>query len=583
MKVKSKSTFYLTIIIIVLMVVAMFTSTSGNSFFSVNGIWSILPPLIAISLAFVTHNVVISLLIGSLIGAFLLSINGFNVFGALTGSFIVTTETMLDVAADRWNAGIIMQVLAIGGLISLVTHLGGARAIAFALSKRAKGPISTQVVTWLLGIFIFFDDYANSLIVGPMMRPVTDKNLVSREKLSFIIDATAAPIAGIALISTWVGAEISYIREGLSLASISDVIPYNLFVTTIPFRFYNILMLFFVLISALTLKDFGPMLRAEKRARSGQVRSKNDSNDLTYTKIEDEQSGEHDNIWYAILPIGILIVATIIGFYLNGRNAILGGEDSALINVINGSPLSFDSIRECFGASDASIVLFQSALLAGIITILFGAFLKKFTLSEGIEIWISGVKMLIITAIILILAWSLSSTVKQLGTATFLVNALSGSIPTWILPSIIFILGAIISFATGTSYGTMAILMPLCIPFAAKLAPDNYHYLVICSSAVLTSAIFGDHCSPISDTTILSSMGASCEHMDHVNTQMPYAIVVAVICLIFGYIPLGFGISNWIAMPISLLVVFAVLYFIGKTPLKEDFKAKKLTVKDIAD
>ena len=241
----------------------------------------------------------------------------------------------------------------------------------------------------------------------------------------------------------------------------------------------------------------------------------------------------------------------------------MGGEDVALQGIMTNSPLSFKAIQEAFSASDASVALFQSALVASIVAIIMGVAKKIFTVSEAIDTWIDGMKPLLITGVILLLAWSLSSVIKDLGTAKYLVSLLSGSLPNFLLPSLIFILGAIISFATGTAYGTMGILMPLAIPLAYSMNPDM-SYVIVSTSAVLTGAIFGDHCSPISDTTILSSMGAGCNHIAHVNTQMWYALFIAAITILFGYIPAGFGLQWYIVLPISIIAVFLGVQILGK-------------------
>lgn len=536
------------------------------------GLWTLIPPLVAIVLAFITKNVVLSLFLGVLSGTFLLELKGFNVMAGLFGGFMQVIDRILGALADPWNAGIILQCLAIGGLIALVSKMGGAKAIAESLSKKAKTPVSAQLITWVLGIIVFFDDYANSLIVGPIMRPVTDKMKISREKLSFIVDATAAPVAGIALISTWVGYEISLIKDGY--ASIGESVnAYGLFVSTIPFRFYNIFILIFIFFTAIFLKEFGPMLKAERRARStGKVLSDN-AKPMVSTEATglEPKKGIKLSVWNAIIPIGILVIAAFLGFYYNGYNAIMGGDNLELIEVIKASPLSFTTIRETFGASDASLVLFQSALVASIAAMIMGISQKMFTLGEAIETWIDGMKSLLITGVILLLAWSLSSVIKDLGTAKFLASLLSEALPQFLLPTIIFIFGSIISFATGTSYGTMGILMPLAIPLAHAISPDP-NYVIMSVGAVLTGAIFGDHCSPISDTTILSSMGSACDHIDHTNTQLWYSLAVAVITVLFGYIPVGLGVPVYIMLPVGIAVIGILVYFVGKPVEAADAK-----------
>lgn len=530
------------------------------------GFWTITPPFVAIVLAFVTKNVVLSLFLGVFSGALLLNLQGANIFGAFTSAFLSVVGYVLKSLSDSWNAGIILQCLTIGGVIALVSKMGGAKAVAEALAKKAKTARSAQLITWILGIFVFFDDYANALIVGPIMRPVTDKFKISREKLSFIIDATAAPIAGIALISTWVGYELSLIKDAYSAIG-QNVNAYTIFVQTIPYRFYNILILMLIVFSALFLKDFGPMLKAERRARSTGKVLADEAKPMTSEEATDLEPDNKVklNVWNAIIPIGVLLLAAFYGFYANGYSSIMGGKDKALISLLTQSPYSFVAIREAFGASDASVVLFQAALLASIVAMVMGISQKIFSLKEAIDIWIRGIKSLAITGVILLLAWSLSGVIKELGTAKYLVSILSNAIPAFILPSIIFIMGSIISFSTGTSYGTMGILMPLAIPLAHAISPD-VGYVVINVGAVLTGAIFGDHCSPISDTTILSSMGSAADHLDHVNTQLPYSISIAVITVLFGYIPAGLGLPIIVVLPMAIAVVGLMMYYFGKSP-----------------
>ena len=472
------------------------------------GLWTLLPPLVAIILAFMTKNVVISLFIGILSGSFLVSLSGYNVFEAFIHAFLDFVNRALNSLADPWNAGIVLQVLAIGGIINLVAKMGGAKAIAEALAKKAKTVKSTQLTTWLLGLCVFFDDYANSLIVGPIMRPVADKMKMSRERLAFIIDATAAPVAGLAIISTWIGLEVSLIGDAFSSIGI-DESGFGVFLKTIPYRFYNILILAFIVITALTLKEFGPMRKAEIAARN---KSKNLSEEIAAESSSqmdelEPKEGIKLSIWNAIIPIGALIISALIAFYYSGYSTIMGGEPSTAQEIMMNSPFSFKGIMEAFAASDSSIALFQSALFASIVAIGMGVAKKIFTLSEAIEVWVDGMKGLIITGVILILAWSLGSVIKELGTA---------------------------------------------------------YYLVVSTSAVLTGAIFGDHCSPISDTTILSSMGAGCNHIEHVKTQIWYSVFVAIITILFGYIPAGFGVPVYVVLPLSLIALFIGVQLFGK-------------------
>ncbi|GAA0749822.1 Na+/H+ antiporter NhaC family protein [Clostridium sartagoforme] len=540
------------------------TATSNANHY---GFLTLIPPVIAIVLAFLTKNVIISLFIGTLSGAFLVQLVDKSFFTAVIHSFLDLVSRSLNSLADPWNAGIILQVLVIGGVIHLVAKMGGAKAVAEALAKKAKTARSTQVVTLLLGIAVFFDDYANSLIVGPIMKPVADKMKISRERLAFIIDATAAPIAGLAIVSTWIGLEVGLIKDAFLNGVGKEVDAFGIFLQTIPYRFYNILILVFVFITSILLKEFGPMYKAEVAARRRSLNSENDSevavdSNMDHDDLEPKE-GVELSIWNAIIPIGTLVITALICFYFSGYSAIMGGEDSALQQIMNSSPLSFKAIQEAFSASDASIALFQSALIASVVSIIMGVSKKIFTISEAIDTWIDGMKPLLITGVILLLAWSLSSVIKDLGTAKYLVSLLSGSLPNFLLPSLIFILGAVISFATGTAYGTMGILMPLAIPLAYSMNPDM-SYVIVSTSAVLTGAIFGDHCSPISDTTILSSMGSGCNHIAHVNTQIWYSLFIAVITILFGYIPAGFGIKWYVVLPIAVIAVYLGIQVLGK-------------------
>ena len=569
MKKRNARLIFMTMFLIIMSSVSVFAAEVDTAVVNADkfGVLTLLPPVVAIILAFATKNVILSLVLGVMSGGFLLNLNGVNILSALFNSFLDLVNRAVNSLADPWNAGIILQVLAIGGVINLVAKMGGAKAIAEALAKKAKNARSAQLITWAAGLLVFFDDYANSLIIGPMMRPVTDKMKISRERLAFVIDATAAPVAGLAIISTWIGLEVGLIGDGFNSIGVNTN-AFSVFLNTIPYRFYNILILGFIVLSSVLLKEFGPMREAELRARRGNV-------NLTSSKEIDEKiSNEHSdleplpgvklNIWNAIIPIGILIVGSLFAFYYSGYTTILGGDDATLIELLKNSPLSFVSIREAFSNADASVALFQSALFAGIVAIVMGTSKKIFNISQGLEIWVDGMKTLVITCVILICAWSLSSVIKELGTARYLIQLLSGSIPAFLLPSIIFVLGGIMSFATGTSYGTMGILMPLTIPLAHSINPEM-SYIIVCISAVLTGSIFGDHCSPISDTTILSSMGAGCNHIDHVRTQMPYSLFVASIAILFGYIPAGFGLNIYLILPVAFLVMFIGIQILGKS------------------
>ena len=559
---------------------AMPEGGDAEAFAALYGVWTLIPPLLALLLAFLTRNVILSLFLGVLSGAWMLALVSGDLLGSITGAFFNSTDYFIGTLADRWDAGIIMQVLVIGALIALITRMGGMRAIADLVVKIAKGPRSAQITMWISSWVIFFDDYANALIIGPIMRPLCDKYRISREKLAYIVDSTAAPVAGIMLISTWIGTELVNINQGLEIAGLAGVTAYGIFIDTIPYRFYNIMALFFVFATAFLLRDFGPMLKAELRARTTGETINPGSEVMDTEKVVDEEKEEikenyailktskkvtPPNIWNAIIPVGVLIVSAVILFYTNGA-ATLDPEYLAQLSF-------FDAVREAYSNSDASIVLFQAGLLACIVAIIMGFFEKIFTLKDGIETWAHGMKSMLFVCIVLILAWSIGSVIGDLGTAHFLVSNLSDALPQFIVPALIFIIAAVVSFATGTAYGTMAILLPLCIPLAAAIvgitgmeisnAIPEYTYILMCSSAVLTGAIFGDHSSPISDTSILSSMGAGCSLIDHVMTQIVYALTVGVV-VIAGYILVGLGLNVWITLLIMAAILVLVLLFAGK-------------------
>ncbi|WP_423902935.1 Na+/H+ antiporter NhaC family protein [Campylobacter showae] len=533
------------------------------------GFWTLIPPVVAIVLAFITKDVVLSLFIGVFSGTFLINVIDSSIPMTFVKGFTDIVKRVGGSLADSWNAGIVLQVLCIGGVVALITKMGGTKAVALWLSKKAKTGVSAQISTWVMGLFVFFDDYANSLIVGPIMRPITDKFKVSREKLAFIIDATAAPIAGLAVISTWVGLEISLIKQGYELIGITNVNAFSIFVETMPYRFYNLFMLFFIVCTAFMGREFAGMLKAERRARAGELHPRRGG--AMIEDIEDKTLEPKENIKLqssnAVIPLLVLILGAFVSFYFSG----LGALEGEALESAKAHPLTFHTFQATFGAADASVALFQSALLATVVAIFMAVYRKILTVREAIETWGKGWKTMITTIIILLLAWSLSSVIKELGTSRYLVDLLSQSTPKIVLPAAIFMLGSFISFSTGTSYGTMGILMPLAIPLASAvgmhsgLEGDALHaYMIVNISAVLTGAIFGDHCSPISDTTILSSMGAGCNHIDHVQTQMPYALAVCAISIFAGYFPIALGLSIWIVLPLGLLVTALVVRFVGQ-------------------
>lgn len=516
------------------------------------GAWSLLPPLIAILLAFITRQVFLSLTVGVFIGSAMMSEGNF--FQKLFFGFTNSLQTVVKALADEFHIGIVIFTLAIGGMVGVIAQTGGMKAIANALAKKAQSVRSTQFYTFLIGIAVFFDDYANSLIIGPTMRPLTELRRISREKLSFILDATAAPIAGLAFISTWIGYEVGLIGDALKAANIEGN-AYGIFLQTIPYRYYNILMLFFIPFLIVLLRDFGPMLKAERRARTTGKTLNDDAQVMAFSEIDETRTEIPESklkIRNALLPILTLIVVSLVGLWYNG-----GGLEQ---------PFNFVGIRDAFGNADSSVVLLWASVFASIVALFLGVSQKFFTINEGIETWIKGVKSLIIAVIILTCAWSIGSITESIGAANYVVKIVSNSLPGGVIPIIVFVISCVVAFSTGTSWGTMAIMMPIAVPLAASYAPGIVNDLQLATiGACLTGAIFGDHCSPISDTTIMASMGASCDHLDHVKTQLPYAIVVALVSIVFCYLPLALGMNTWIAMIVGIVICFLIVRFYGKS------------------
>lgn len=495
------------------------------------GILSIVPPILAIILALTTKEVVLSLFVAIFVGAIIL--NDMNILLGFTetlNTFVVGSLT------DSWNASILLFCLSIGGLINVLQKNGGTLGISNIVINKTKGRKSSLIMTWLLGLLIFFDDYANSLIVGNTMKSVTDKLKVPREKLAYIIDSTAAPVSSIALVSTWVGMELGLIQTGLENIGV-DKGSYQVFLETIPYRFYSILTLGFVLAIIILNKDFSLMAKAEKNCSL-------DSN----TILEDEKNSIDNNIkprWYnAVLPILTVILVTMIGLFING-----GG-------------LEGETIQNAYSNADASVVLLWASIIGFIVATFMTLVQKTLSFNEIMESWIDGIKDMIVPALILILAWSLGSINGELKTANYIVSLIGNNFPAFLIPTIMFIISAIIAFSTGSSWATNAIVMPIAISLGFKLGGISILIPVI--GSVLTGAVLGDHCSIISDTTIMSSMASGCNHISHVKTQMPYAMTVGLISIITGFIPAGLGLNPFISLTIGMISLIAIIYKFGK-------------------
>ena len=528
------------------------SASSGNESAEVTvrvipGWVSVLPAVMAIAIALTLRNVIPALLLGLWFGA--TALQSFTVKGVgigLLDSFQVFVRGAL---ADSDRASIVLFTMMIGGMVGIITRNGGMASIVLSIVSRAKTAIGGQVAVWLMGLMIFFDDYSNTLVVGNTARSLTDHLKISREKLAYIVDSTAAPVACIALITTWIGYQIGLIDQSLgTIPALADVQAYTVFIQSIPYSFYPILAIIFVLLVGSTGLDFGPMYAAEVRARKGKV--KPDIGEVL-PSIEGEELTAKDNIplraFNAFVPIIAMIVA------LGGSLFALGEGDTVTEILETTAP-------------------YQAMMYASFVGVLVAASLtisqRILSVHETIDAWYGGLRATLFGMIILVLAWSLSDVTAALNTASYLVTLLAGSLPVELIPAIAFILAAITAFTTGTSWGTMAILMPLIIPLAWAVMlvygiadPSGMHILYSSIACVLAGAVWGDHCSPISDTTVLSSIASGCNHIEHVRTQLPYALVVGVVALLIGTVPGGYGLPPWV----SILAGVAVLYGILKT------------------
>ncbi|TFH01537.1 MAG: Na+/H+ antiporter NhaC family protein [Calditrichales bacterium] len=523
---------------------------------------SILPPLIAILLALLARQVLVALFVGIWLGATLI----FD-YNPLLGFLYGLTRYIAIAPADPDKMSIIVFSLTLGGMVGVISRMGGTQGIVDKLAKYASDSRRGQIVTWAMGIFIFFDDYANTLIVGNTMRPFTDKLRISREKLSYLVDSTAAPVANIAIISTWIGFEIGLIGSSFEALGIKDN-AYLVFFQTIPYNFYPIFSLILGITIAWFGRDFGPMLKAERRAyKTGQVLAEGAT---PVSSLDAREMVADENIpkkWYnGFIPISIVIVGTLAGLWFTGLEALKeSGTDTASLGLIQ-------YISSVIGGSDSYAVLMWASFLGSLSAILLAVGQKLLSLDESIAAWIGGVKAMVMAALILTMAWSIGNICNDLKTADFIIHITEGFLSPYFIPLLTFLIASIISFATGTSWGVMAILMPIVIPIAFHL-PQNDPTISLVQqqgiflstiAAVLAGSTFGDHCSPISDTTIMSSMASGADHIDHVRTQLPYAILAGVVSIVVGYLPIGFGISPWIMLPIGILIIVLFIRFYGE-------------------
>ncbi len=479
---------------------------------------SLLPPIIAIVLALLTKEVYSSLFVGILSGALIHS-NG-NVWNMV----LTTFDTMIGKICDSWNVGILIFLVMLGIMVSLVNKAGGSAAYGRWASQRIKTKAGALVSTSILGMVIFIDDYFNCLTVGSVMRPVTDKFKVSREKLAYIIDATAAPVCIIAPISSWAAAVSSIAPEGEGL---------SLFIRSIPYNLYALLTLLCVIVTSVMGLDFGKMRSSELAAASKESRENEASGETTGTVLD------------LLLPIVVLIISCVTAMIYTG--GFFDAESGCYHNFV-----------DAFAGCDAPQGLVLGAFVAIAVTMLLYLPRRVITFTQFTDSFVDGFKAMVPAILILIFAWTLSGITNMLGAKIYVAELVRGAASGLanLLPAIIFVIGAGLAFSTGTSWGTFGVLLPI----VCAVFPSG-ELMVISVSACLAGAVCGDHCSPISDTTIMASAGADCNHIGHVSTQLPYALTVAGVSFL-GYLLAGFVQTVWIVLPAAVLMMLATLLVI---------------------
>ncbi len=509
-----------------------------------DSIWALLPPLVAIILALITKEVYSSLMIGIIAGGLLYA--GFNPIVAMEHIF---NEGMIGQLSDPWNVGILVFLVVLGSIVMLMNRAGGSAAFGRWASTHVKTRKGAQLATLALGVLIFIDDYFNCLTVGSVMRPVTDKNKISREKLAYLIDATAAPVCIIAPISSWAAAVTGFVDGTNGLA---------LFIKAIPYNFYAFLTIGMMLMLILSGCDYGPMKKAEKNLPEEKMPDKSIV-ESGMTGAEEQPAppvSEKGKVSHLVLPIITLIFCCVLGMIYTG--GFFEGE----------------SFVDAFANSDASVGLVYGSMAALFITVIFYLLTRVLSFKECMNAIPEGFKSMVPAILILTLAWTLKSMTDSLGAAAYVASVVekiaeNGMVMSF-LPAFVFLIGAFLAFATGTSWGTFGLLIPIVVfTFGGDV---NNELMIIAISACMAGSVCGDHCSPISDTTIMASAGAQCEHINHVSTQLPYALTAAAVSFV-GYIIAGFVRSWIIALPVSLVMMAAVILVMKKLQTGEGNEA----------
>jgi Na+/H+ antiporter NhaC len=523
---------------------------------------SALPPLLAVTLALLTQRLVLSLFLAIACGS-LLAVPGQPLVGVLN----VAKVHGFHAVADFFHIQILLFAGLLLGMVGIMNVSGGTRGVIYALQRFVSTRRSTQVVTWIMGMFVFFDDYANSFVIGTTMRSVTDRLKISREKLAYLVDSTAAPVSGLAIISTWIGYEVGLFQEALNAIEGVQLGGYQAFVQALPYRFYCILTLLMVGLVVILKRDFGPMYHAEVRALKEGLILREGATPLTSSSFDglDAKEGVPLRWINAAIPVFTVIIATLVGLFISG-----GGLNYTLSQWLN-----IQTLGTIFSGADSGIVLLYSSLSGCVVAAILVLVQRVLSPQELLVAWSKGVSSIGLAAVILVLAWMLNDVSGSIGTASFLIAVIRDAVqPLW-LPLFIFLLAGAVAFSTGSSWSTMAILIPVAVPLAHELGGPLL--MIIAMGAVLDGAIFGDHCSPLSDTTILSSMACSSDHLDHVKTQMPYALITMLVAAVLCYLPASAGWSPYPLIVLGTLALGLFLVVVGKNP-EDSVPASALTL-----
>jgi len=512
--------------------------------------FSILPPLTAILVALLIRSVLPALVLGLWLGAW--ALNGLTVSGFFAGFLDGFDIYLTNAVADRDHVSIMLFTFMIAGMVGIISRNGGMRGIVELIIRGANTPKRGQVSVWTLGLLIFFDDYSNTLVVGNTSRSVTDRLKISREKLAYIVDSTAAPVATVALVTTWIGYQVGLIGDAMTRIPDLDLSPYGVFLNSILYSFYPFLAIFFVILVITTGRDFGPMLKAERRAReTGQVVP-----DSSSTLGADDEAalamkeGLPPRAMNAIVPVVAMTLAIMGGLYVTGEG---------------------ETVSDIVGSANSYQALMWASIISVLVAVVMTLSQRLLSLDEVVDAWVSGARFTFLAMIILVLSWAMAEISSELHTADFLIASLGDRLPMGVLPTMVFVLAAFTAFSTGSSWGAMGILLPLVLPLSWAVLgardsadPEHLYILYASVSCVLAGAVWGDHCSPISDTTVMSSLSAGCDHIEHVRTQMPYALLVGVASIVLGTLPVSFGMPWWLGFLLGAGLLVVTLRWLGQ-------------------